>query len=77
MAKYYDLAVGRWEGEGGALKGFGPATTPTGRHDIQKNLSADLWFWRRQTGSVRLVQLISSIVLLAGFIVYARRKEWI
>jgi hemerythrin-like domain-containing protein len=37
MAKYYDPALGRWEGEGVPSGGSDSDTTPMGGHDIQKN----------------------------------------
>ena len=30
MVNYYDLAIGRWEGEGGALEAFRHNATPAG-----------------------------------------------
>lgn len=65
MAKYYRYDVARWEGEGGA-----PAAIPESWSATQ---SMDVRDWK----TVAWWRIAGSIAILAGSVLYARRKRWI
>ena len=61
MAKYYHSDVARWEGEGGAPAEIAASWNPT--QSVHRTVA--LW------------QIVCSIAILTGSVLYARRKGWI
>jgi hypothetical protein len=61
MAKYYNLDVARWEGEGGAPGEPVAAMNPS----------------QPAHRTVALWKIVFSIVILTGSVLYARQKRWI